>query len=73
MSNLIRNFIWPVRSLQIDNNYPKRTEINWYGCSRNGFIQDGENGNQMIDHESFMDTNVMEIEEIDIRQGEEFF
>ena len=54
--------------LQIDNNYPKITDINWYGCSRTGFIIDGEEiqGNQMIEHESFTDSDAMEIDEIDV-------
>ena len=66
--------IWPVLFLQIDNNYPKITEVNWYGCKRNGFIQDGDTqGTQMIEQESFMDTDVMDIEVIDIRDGKNFY
>ena len=66
--------IWPVRFLQVDDNYPKITQIYWYGCSANSFIVDGEEiqGFQVIEQESLVDTGEMEIEEIDVRKGESF-
>ena len=68
------HLIWSVCFLQVDNDYPRFTEIYWYGCRRNSFIIDGEETqeNQIIEQESLVDNGGMEIEEIDVHKGEGF-
>ncbi len=55
--------------LQIDNNYPKRTQINWYGCPETSNVQDTPIDEDMTEQEMMMQDDEMDIEVIDIHTG----